>query len=218
MPGPSHSEQPVASLKRLAARAQRGDHAAFELLVRRLGPGMKRVLLRWTGGHAELSEELAHSAWVAVWNVLRDGRYDAKRAAISTFVYAVAHKLWLRHLRRTQRAPLSYGVLDEMLAETDGADSPAATLQAAELLDAVRACLHTDGAPFSLSEDERRIVIGLACKESERSLADQLGVAPSTVHARKALAYKKLRRCLAAKGFSPERIERGRLSREQPNG
>ena len=214
MPDPSHPDQPVTSLKRLADRAQRGDQSAFEALVRWLGPGMKRVLLRWTGGHIELSEELAHDAWVAVWDVLRDGRYDAKKAAISTFVYAVAHKLWLRHLRRTQRAPLSYGVLDEMLAASEGTDNPATTLQVAELLDAVRACLHADGTPFSLSAGERRIAIGLATGESERSLADQLGVAPSTVHARKILAYKKLRRCLTAKGFSPERIERGGLERE----
>jgi RNA polymerase sigma factor (sigma-70 family) len=214
MRDPSHPNQPAAALKRLADRAQRGDRSAFECLVRRLGPGIKRILLRRTGGRAELSEELAHDTWVAVWNVLREGRYDAEKAAISTFVYAVAHKLWLRHLRRTQRAPLSYGVLDEMLAAADETDNPAATLQATELLDAVRACLHTDGTPFSLSEDERRIVVGLAASESERSLAGQLGVAASTIHARKRLAYRKLRRCLAAKGFSPEHIERGGLERE----
>jgi RNA polymerase sigma factor (sigma-70 family) len=214
MGDPSYPDPQLAALKRLADQAQRGDRAAFELLVRRLAPGIRHMLLRRTGGRTPLADELAHDTWVAVWDVLRAGRYDAKKAAISTFAYAVAHKLWLRHLRRSGRAPLSYGVLDEMLAAPDESVNPATTLQAAELLDAVRACLRAAETPYSLSEEERRIVIGLARGESERSLAEQLGVVASTIHARKLVAYRKLRRCLAAKGFSPDGTERGRLRGE----
>ena len=81
------------------------------------------------------------------------------------------------------------------------ADNPAALLHAAELLDAMRGCLHAAGTPFALSAEERQIVIELSGGESERALAERLGVAASTIHARKQLAYRKLRQCLSAKGF-----------------
>jgi len=215
MPNPSRSDEPRASLQRLAIQAQRGEKPAFERLLRRLEPGLKRVLLRRTGGLGELADELAQRTWIAVWQALRDGRYDAERAAISTFVYAVAHKIWLQHLRRAGDAPPPQGGFDALLAAAPaGPDNPLAALQASELLDAVRACLHAAGTPFSLTADEHRIVFGLALGESERLLAQQLGVAASTIHARKQMAYAKLRRCLAAKGFSPEPTERRRSQRE----
>ncbi|MFQ5805412.1 MAG: RNA polymerase sigma factor [Phycisphaerae bacterium] len=205
----SRQDQPAVSLRQLALRAQRGDKLAFEQLHRRLEPGLKRVLLRRAGGQRELAEELAQKTWIAVWQALRNERYDAQKAAISTFVYAVAHKLWLQHLRRTRHAALSDGVFEALLEATpEGPENPAATLQAGELLEAMRACLHAIDTPFSLSEDERRLVIGLARGASERALAEQLSVAASTIHARKQLAYRKLRSCLAAKGFAPENVER----------
>jgi RNA polymerase sigma factor (sigma-70 family) len=215
MRNPRPSDNPAAFLKGLAADAQRGNRSAFTQLLRHLEPGIRRVMLRRTRGQAELVDELLQNTWVAVWHALREGRYDPKKAAISTFVYAVAHKLWLQHLRRARQAPVSYGELDAFLAAaTEGPDNPAATLQAAELLDAVRTCLHAEGTPFSLTEEERRIVVGLARDQSERTLAEQLGVAASTIHARKQLAYRKLRRCLHAKGFSSEGAERSRPQRE----
>ena len=212
---PSRPDESADPLTQLADRAQSGDRGAFEQLLRRLDPGLKRILLRRTGGQVELTDEFAQRTWIAVWEAFRDKRYDRRKAAISTFVYAVAHKLWLQHLRQTSNAPLSYGLFDALLSdESPGSDDPAALLQAGELLEAVRTCLHATGTPLSLAAEERRIIIGLAGGESERALAEQLSVAASTIHARKQLAYKKLRQCLVARGFSMDTAERREAKRE----
>jgi RNA polymerase sigma factor (sigma-70 family) len=211
----SAAKESAASFKSLATRAQAGEKAAFEQLVQRLGPGLGRMLQRRTGSRPELIEELVHRTWIGVWQALRDGRYDPEKAAISTFVYAVAHKLWLQHLRsQGAAAPVRYD-LDALSAEVfKGADDVWAALHASELLDAMRDCLHTTDSPFALTPVELQVVVGLASGETERSLASTLGVVASTVHAHKLGAYKKLRRCLTAKGFAAEAAERDRLSGE----
>jgi RNA polymerase sigma factor (sigma-70 family) len=212
---PSRPDESADPLTQLADRAQSGDRGAFEQLLRRLEPGLKRILLRRTGGQAELTDELTQRTWIAVWEALRDRRYDRRKAAISTFAYAVAHKLWLQHLRQTGHTPISHGWFDAaLLSESQASDNPATLLEASELLEAVRACLHATGTPFSLTAEERRIIIGLAAGESERVLAEQLGVAASTIHARKQLAYRKLRKCLVARGFSMNTAERRDVERE----
>jgi RNA polymerase sigma factor (sigma-70 family) len=211
----SPPDEPAAPLQELAAGAQRGDQRAFEQLLRRLEPGVARVLLRRTGGERELVEELLQKTWIAVWQALREGRYDPRKAAISTFVYAVAHKLWLQHLRSRGTAPRTHAGLQAFLAETlEGSNELSAVLHTSELLDALRHCLRATGTPFSLTPEQREIVVGLASGETERSLAEQLGVVASTVHSHKLLAYKKLRRCLAAKGFSSDYAERDGVHRE----
>jgi RNA polymerase sigma factor (sigma-70 family) len=202
-------------LLRLANQARRGDRGAFEQLLHRFHPGLKRILLRRSGGQVELSEELVQRTWVAVWEALRTGRYDPRRSAISTFIYAVAHKLWLQHLRRAGSDPPSESVLGSSFSDLSAAaENPAMLLHTAEMLEAMRNCLHASGTPFGLTADERRIVIALSGGASERKLAAELGVAASTVHAHKQTAYRKLRRCLAAKGFSLDTAERRRNERE----
>jgi len=160
-------------------------------------------MLRRSGGRVETAEELVHQTWIVVWQSLSEGRYDPRKAAVSTFIYAVANKLWLQHLRKLGRAPTTAGDIDfSVFAEPpEQASNPATMLQAGETLEAMRGCLHVRGRPFSLTSVERQVVIGLASGKTERELAEELGLAPSTVHARKHLAYKKIRRCMAAKGY-----------------
>ncbi len=215
MSTPPRADEPVASPRQLAERAQNGDRAAFEQLVRRYDAGLRRILLRRTGGNVTLAEELAHDTWIAVWEAFRAGRYDARKAAISTFVYAVAYKRWLQHLRRAGRAPAAYDLLGLMGDESGASGNPASLLEAGEMLDAMRACLHTQGTPLSLTDEERHVVVGLSRGETERTLAAQLGLAASTVHTRKQLAYKKLRGCMTAKGYSQGGAERRRRRGEQ---
>jgi RNA polymerase sigma factor (sigma-70 family) len=210
-PAPNNSADP---LRTLASRAQSGDRSAFEQLMHRFDPGLKRLLLRRTGGDASLAEELAHETWIGVWQALAAGRYDPAKASISTFIYAVARKRWLQHLRRAGAAASTTNALDDLLAADADAADPAVLLQAAELIEAMRACLHAAGTSNSLSEDERRVIIGLVTGETERSLAAELGVAASTVHARKQLAFNKLQRCMAARGFALPDAERSDNQRE----
>ncbi|UCG32082.1 MAG: sigma-70 family RNA polymerase sigma factor [Phycisphaerales bacterium] len=182
--------------------------------MRRFDLGLKRLLLRRTGGDASLAEELVHETWIGVWQALATGRYDPAKASISTFIYAVARKRWLQHLRRAGRAASTTDALDDLLSTHADADNPALLLQAAELIEAMRACLHTEGTPNSLSDGERSVIIGLMTGWTERTLAAELGVAASTIHARKQLALKKLQRCMAAKGFTLSDAERSDSQRE----
>jgi RNA polymerase sigma-70 factor (ECF subfamily) len=197
--GPDGSSDP---LTQLAERAQTGDRGAFERLVRRFDPGLKRILLRRGGGDATLADELAQETWVAVWTALSKQRYDPRKAAISTFIYAVAHKRWVQHLRRRGSRPVLGGLDAALFDVPDDTENPASLLHAAEKLDALRDCLHESDRALSLGQEERRVVIGLSSGETERSLSAEMGLAASTIHARKLSAYKKLRLCLAAKGFA----------------
>lgn len=207
MAQPNRGTPPSADT--LAVRALAGEEQAFEELHRRLGGGLRRFLQRRVGGRAELLDELTQTTWVEVWRALHEGRYDPGRARISTFVYAVGHKTFLRYLRAVQRGG---GVAQ--LADYDGhaalwtSERPETQLEACELLDAVRDCLHSSGTLHSLTDEERAVVLGVANRETERALASRLGIAASTVNARKKTAYEKLRGCLARKGFAREIVER----------
>jgi FixJ family two-component response regulator len=91
---------------------------------------------------------------------------------------------------------------------------PLDDLALAELLDAVRQCLSAAGTANSLTDIERHIVQQVVQGATDRSLAAALGLAPSTVNARKQSAYAKLRRCLAAKGHRQMTRERNEPPRE----
>jgi RNA polymerase sigma factor (sigma-70 family) len=200
----------LSSLEALAARATEGDERAFEELHRRLGGGLRSFLHRRLGGHADLIAELSQATWVEVWRAIRGRRYDPQRARITTFVYAVGNKMLLRHFRVAGREGrlFSSAVLQAGTASA-AADSPEDLLHDCELLDALRDCLQRTDTPLSLTAEERTVVTAAAQDESERSLARRLGIAASTINARKKTAYAKLRRCLTRKGFGQDVAEHG---------
>lgn len=200
------AEAPAA----LAERALGGDRAAFEALITHYQSGLRRLLLRRAGGDGVLVDELLHQTWIGLWQAFCERRYDPRRAAISTFIYAIAHKRWLQHLRRTGNQPLSGADIDFTLLADSSDESetdPARALHSAEMLAAFRDCLHAPNRSNSLSPEERQIVVELARGQTERSLAAVLGLAPSTIHMRKQLAYKKLRDCMTAKGYQSNPLE-----------
>lgn len=206
---PDQPQPADCTLQALSEALTRRDRSAFEAVYARLAGGLRRFLLRKSGGRVDWAEEIAQKTWAAVWEAVQDRRYDPQRASISTFVYAIAYKMWLREVRASRSAAT---VIDgaARLSETrpGGADDPAEVAGLAETIEAVRACLRAADNPGGLTELQRSIVAAVAAGESERSLAEQLGVAPSTVNARKQAAYRKLRRCLAARGISADSIER----------
>ncbi len=190
------------SLSDLACEAARGDRAAVETLHRRLDPGLRRLFLGRTGGREELAEDLAQRAWSACWRAVAAGKYDPSRAAFSTYLYAIASRVWLEHLRRAGRGQPAE--LTEYEADLLAAD-PAAAARLAEAVELVRECLRGEGG--DLSEDDRWILRESAMGASDRDLARRLGVAPSTVNARKRQALERLRRFLATRGHRGESAE-----------
>lgn len=193
-------------LQRLAAAAAGGDDAAFEGLHRRLLGGLQHLFQRRVG-RIEVAEELAQRTWVAVWRSLRAGRYDPARAAISTYVYAVGHHVWLQYCQEYANSGGTEPLWTAAM-QPGPDDEPADDLALAELIDAVRACVALEGEPIALTPQERAVVSGLAAGLSERALAGQLGLAPSTIHARKTTAFDKLRRALTQRGFAHDSGER----------
>jgi RNA polymerase sigma factor (sigma-70 family) len=193
------------SLADLCAAAVGGDRAAFDALHRRLGGGVRKLFLDRSAGRADLSEELCQRTWVGVWQSLSAGKYDPTRAAISTFVYAVAFKVWLQHLRGLRRVT---GPADAIEASLGTGGDPAEALHGAELIQTVRDCLSTPASQGGLTEDERWLVQAAGSGVSDRDIARRLGISPSTANARKRAALEKVRRFLAQRGYRPETVER----------
>jgi RNA polymerase sigma factor (sigma-70 family) len=179
---------------------------------RRLDPGLRRFFIS-RGASPEQLDDLSQNTWGVVWGALREGKYDPARAALSTFVYAVAVKVWLRERRRLAREPNWVEALAERLLSPVGDASDAAAL--AELLERVGKCL----SDARFSDEERHVLAALSRGVSDRELARELGVAPSTAHARKASALARLRRLVfpgSSPTLPPDIAERSVAPGEQP--
>jgi RNA polymerase sigma-70 factor (ECF subfamily) len=211
MPAAPRDEQFSDSWEIVAQAAAAGDGPAFERLYRRFERGISHFFERRIGAKPEAAAELSQQTWVEVYRSLIAGNYDPTRSRFSTYAYAVAYNTWLQHRRRTGRisSQTDLGELDTQFEflSSDMEAGPHAVTAAAERIDAVRDCLWESAG---LTDGERDIIIELNDAASERSLAERLGIAASTVHARKQSALDKLRRCLTAKGFSAGDFERDR--------
>lgn len=214
--GPDSTCPPVAgcepTLRDLSARAAAGDHGAFEQIHGRVGPGLRRLLLRRSAGREDIVDDLCQKTWGSVWKALSEGKYDPERSAITTFVYAVANNAWMSHLRGFARdqgyvsgAPAMLGGEHAESAECD-AGLPDEVWAHAETIDCVRACLR-EGGPGGLSESERAIVRAIAAGESDRGLARRLCISSSTVNIRKHSGYAKIRAYLRSRGILHDEVE-----------
>ena len=193
-----------ATLVELTAMSSRGDERAFGALHRRVGAGLRRMLLKRAGGREDVVEDLSQKTWAAVWKALRENKYDPGRAAITTFVYAVGHNAWLTHLRQVARQQEGeHELVAGATASTGTARERGATalVAEAELIEAVRLCIR-DPRVGGLSELERTIVHAIALGEGDRQLARRLGMSGSTINKHKHNAYDKIRRFLSTRGFS----------------
>lgn len=204
----SEPEHTAPTLQELALRALGGDRLAFDHAVHRLSPGLARFVGKRTNDDANLTQELCQQAWAEIWAAIVQRRYDPAKAALSTFAYAVAHKVWLRHLRHAGRAvPPEWAALDD-------ADGPAVeALDQASQIDRVRAFL--SGRAGDLTDDERWILRSAAAGVSDRELASRLGIAPSSANARKQAALAKLRAHLTSTDSVEPAAEREGPTRRQ---
>lgn len=189
----------------LAAAAAKGDRGAFEAIHKRLAGGLHRLFMDRANGKYEVADDLGQRTWLAVWDSLQRGRYDPSRSAITTFVYAVGYKMWLQYLRTASRPETLVSDVHERAG--DELNTPEFETGMAELLQAVRTCLKNENDNPVLTEEERGIVRASAAGASDRDIAKQLGVAASTLNARKQAAFDKIRRYLAGKGHRSEKTE-----------
>lgn len=197
---PGDPSQPTPALAELAARAGRGDRDAFDQLHRRLDGALRRHWRR-KGVSEAVADDLSQRTWMGVWRACSNGAYDPSRAAITTFVFAVATKQWLQHLRKGGRPDAS----EESLQSIEGPNGSGA--EAAEALDAIRAIME-GRRPAGLSEQDRWLLRSTADGMTDRELAARLRTAPSTAHSLRKGAIEKLRRALGNLGFRGESTER----------
>jgi len=188
----------------LGAGLARADRAAFDHLHARLA-GAVRSLYTRRGVPLYLAEDLSQQAWAAMWEALVAGRYEPQRSSPATYLYAIAHRIWLRYLR--DRAPATEHA-EEPLATEPG---PAAAADLAAALDAVRTAMEQPG---DLSDADRTVLRLSAEGVSDRELARRLGVAASSAHEARRGAFERLRRVLARGGIVPDSAERSQADRQ----
>lgn len=184
----------------LAARAKSGDDLAMGELTRRLGGALSGLFRRDLGVAQQEAEALAQEAVSEALEALVSGRYDPKRSRFLTFVYGVSHVVKLRFLRQSGRTqPTPFSQLEGPVPESIRGDPE--VLLPFDQIEAFLDCLRSEGRHYSLTPEERFVIIGRAQSKRFRTLATELGRSLSTVHDRAAKAIQKLRRCMESKGF-----------------
>ena len=198
------------------------DHAnesALEVLHERFAPGLLRFFQRKVSGggvsnqsYSDRAEELAQRTWIEFWKALQSGSYDPARAKHSTFLYAVASIIWLRSVREEGRNS-RIGVLpdsDEWLPASQ-ADDPSHAADLASAIEVIRRVVAGSEPTAPLSDVDREILRAVADERSEREIAAQLGVSPSTAHERKRAVLARVADFLRGKGvdFPPNRRAEG---------
>jgi RNA polymerase sigma-70 factor, ECF subfamily len=170
----------------IVAIATRRDRSAFASLFGFYAPRIKGFLMR-TGSTAEVAEEIAQEAMLAVWR--KASTFDASRARASTWIYAIARNLRIDRLRHER------GVSADALYEVLGCDDrerPDDTVEWAERDDRVRGALQE-------LPNEQMTVVRLSFFEdrAHADIARILGIPLGTVKSRLRLAMAKLRERLS---------------------
>lgn len=231
--GRSPDEPGRLTLRELSEAAASGERAIFDEVHARLDAVVRRFM-RERGAGASLSDDLSQRVWFAVWQACRAGNYDPTRAAISTFVYAVASNVWLQHLRSRGTRDARTQAIESLGVDILDAERASDFAKTAEAIELVRRTLAPgDGsdkgdAANDLNERERAALRATGEGVTDRDLALRLAVSPSTAHATRKSALEKLGRVLRRAGLwpgepsnpgaapqnSPELPERGRPGRE----
>ena len=85
----------------MVRRIRLGDRKALlELFDRNRRPIV--TLVTRNGGSSDEGEDVLQEAVVILWEKIRSGTFE-ERAALGTFLYGVARRIWLRRLSRTSR-------------------------------------------------------------------------------------------------------------------
>lgn len=85
--------------KELIHRAQRGDEGAFGIVVQAHYERVFRHVIAMTRNEQD-ARDICQEIWVSVWRTLKDYRGEAK---FSTWLYAVASRRAIDHLRKRRR-------------------------------------------------------------------------------------------------------------------
>ena len=172
---PVHAVSPD-DLEHLVDGLRRGDHEAFERLVRAAQHRIYGIALRMLRDRTE-AEEVAQEVFLRVHRSARDFRGDSK---LSTWLYTITSRLCLARLARPERRARTV-TSDELPEIPDTQADPSATVESGELRSALERCIG------ELDEDRRIVVVlrdihGLPYEEIATALGIELGTVRSRLH------------------------------------
>lgn len=190
----------------------------LSLLHERFGPGLvrhfQRRLSSASAGRAQggdLAQELAQRTWIEFWHANESGAYDPKRAKPSTFLYAIASIIWLRNLRERGRAGRigQINSNEEWISDATGLDT-AGALELAESIQAISDLVAGVDATAPFCDEDRQVLRAISQEKSEREIAQELQVSPSTAHQRKKALLERVAGFLKGRGFDFSPVGRAR--------
>ncbi|MEO1689366.1 MAG: sigma-70 family RNA polymerase sigma factor, partial [Pseudomonadota bacterium] len=134
----------------------------------------------------EAEEDASHGFFGRLWR--RAGQYDAAKAGVSTWIFAIARNRRIDLIRRQARpAPDPEDPLFQPDPEPDPADTAAAAARDARVREALGA----------LSEDQREVVrLAFYGGLTQTEIAESVGAPLGTVKSRLRLAFGRLRAAL----------------------
>ena len=164
-------------IRAVAAR----DRAAFVVLFERFAGRVKAYAIR-AGVNADDADEIAQDVMVSVWRHAPE--FDPRRAAVSTWIFAIARNRRIdQHRRGARPAPDPEDPLFQPDAEPDGL----AVLTAAERETRLRQALE------ELPADQRRVLVASFWRGlSHGDIAAEEGLPLGPVKSRIRLAFRRL--------------------------
>lgn len=165
------------------------DVPAFEALFDRYAGRIKAFMMR-SGASAADADEIAQDVMVSVWR--RASTFDPRKAAASTWIYAIARNRRVDLIRRARRpAPDPDDPLFQPDLEPDGQDILGQAQEEARL----RASLET------LAPEQRAVLVAAFYEGlSHGEISETLGLPLGTVKSRIRLAFRHLRVALGDDG------------------
>jgi RNA polymerase sigma-70 factor (ECF subfamily) len=126
--------------RKLVARAQRGDKAAFDLLVRKYQHRIAKLVGRYVRDRGE-TEDVAQEVFLRAWRALGGFRGES---AFYTWLYRIAVNTAKNHLESLGRRPPSLDLETEGLDTFDGSEGlrEPATPERHLLTDEIAAAVH----------------------------------------------------------------------------
>ncbi len=99
---------------------RRGEkEALLDLFDRNRKPVV--TLVTRNGGSTDDAEDVLHESVVIFWEKVRDGSFE-QRAAVGTFIYGIAKRVWLQRLSRRRRESPDDGQSDEAVSDAPAPD------------------------------------------------------------------------------------------------
>lgn len=166
----------------LARVAETRCRTSFELVYEHFAPRVKAYLLRLGASDAQ-AEDLAQEAMLKVWR--KCALYDPKKAAASTWIFAIARNLRIDALRKEVRPELD---------PNDPALSPAPEPAAEDVIDRAQRDERVREAFRNLPGPQEEVVKMYFFEDEPHSaIAEKLGLPLGTVKSRLRLAFAKVR-------------------------